>query len=748
MAAPPGARTPGDPGFALVRGHDQWVRASHQGTALVAGAVQLAWEDVPEPGQAPSPAPPRGAGLAFDGQCRLYRSLPEAGQVERLRWAAQDPLAPTRPGPAPVPLFAGPAAPAGDFAPAAPGVPLATPRGLAVDGDDRLFVALHGARRVLVLDPWDRRVLGRAVLPGRPLDLAADGATGEVLAVAESPAGLYRMGARGAPRPLDLPAGVRSPGRIAVAPDGRRWLLDAPATPEARVLELTPPHRTRPVPWATDLACYVPALRRPDEGDADTPILAVARRPGETLLRLHPQPAGLAELPGLLARGYDGLGIVATPDGRIAFWTPKGLRYGVAARLRVRRSGRVVGFQLDSGEFQTQWGRLFVDACIPRETTVRVHCIAADALPEGPRVPRQAPANLPDPRIPHDDLSPPLPIPAWLPAPGDAAGLLHRRAEGPELPWVRRAPADPFVTYETPIADTPGRYLWVILELAGNGRASPRVRALRAEHPGHDLLGRLPRVLSRGSESEGFLRRFLAPLAGLANDLDARARLRHALLDPCSAPEEALPWLAGFFGLVLDERWPARVRRALIERVMELFRSRGTIGGLTLFLRIVAGVEPIVVERYRMRGGAVVGEPLARGSRAVLGGGMRVGGQVGTPGETPLGAESTEDAFDTHAHRFTVMLPALLSQETLDMVAQVLEVHRPAHTLYDLCTLASGSRVGRGLHVGLSAAIGRGSGWAPIQVGGSAIGRGSVLGRPGPGTRTDGARLGLETRVG
>ena len=50
-----------DPGFALVRGADQWVRASFADCALVAGAVQLAWEDVPEGGQVPGAAPPRGA---------------------------------------------------------------------------------------------------------------------------------------------------------------------------------------------------------------------------------------------------------------------------------------------------------------------------------------------------------------------------------------------------------------------------------------------------------------------------------------------------------------------------------------------------------------------------------------------------------------------------------------------------------------------------------------------------------------
>ena len=744
------AAHPDDPGFALVRGSDQWARASYEDTALLDGSVQLAWETLADPGETPADPPARGAGLAFDGHCWLYRSRPEDGSVERMLWAASDPLTPTRPGPAPTPLFAAPSAPLGDFAPAHPTLPLANPRGLATDADQRLFVALAGARSVLVLDLWGGRVLRRAAFPGRPLDLATDPASGdrELLVLTESPVGLYRMTARGRPRRLELPDGVEAPGRIACTPDGGRYLLCAAATAGARLLELTPPYRGPvAVPWATDLACTLASGEPP--GAALAPVLVIARRPGEPFLRLQPAAAGFEWLPGLLARGYDGLGIALAPDGRIVYWTAKGLRCALAGRTRYRASGRTIGFRLDSGDFQTPWGRLFIDACVPRETQVRVHCIVADeAGSDLPRLPRQPPVNAPQSSPRHDELSPPLPPLAWLPAPEAAADPLYRRDQGPELPWVRRAPSDPFATYETPVGDTRGRYLWVVLELAGNGRNTPRVRSLRAEYPGHDLVSRLPLVLSREPEAERFLARFLAPLAGLVGDLDARARLRQVLLDPVSTPEEALPWLAGFFGLVLDERWPSAVRRQLIAKVVELFRYRGTIRGLTCFLGIVAGVKPIFVERYRTRGGATIGEPTAHSSRSVLGAGMRVGGRVGSAGATPLGPQSVADAFDTHAHRFTVMLPALLSQDDLDLAAHILDVHRPAHTLYDLCTVTAGSRVGRGLHVGLSSVVGRGSGWEPIQLGASALGRGSVLGRPGPGTRTDGARVGLETRVG
>ena len=44
----------------------------------------------------------------------------------------------------------------------------------------------------------------------------------------------------------------------------------------------------------------------------------------------------------------------------------------------------------------------------------------------------------------------------------------------------------------------------------------------------------------------------------LLHDLDQRAARRDVLVDPAATPAEALPWLASFVGLVLDDRWPRR----------------------------------------------------------------------------------------------------------------------------------------------------------------------------------------------
>jgi len=734
--------------FVLMRTRDQWVRAAHDGTALdeETGGVTLAWtaDDDAVDAASDAPAPPAG-GLAFDGACRLYRSAVAEGRVERSHWAPSDPLRPASERPEPVDLFAAPPdGGLGDFTPVAPpGGPLREPRGLAVDGDDRLFVAETGAARILVYDLWSERLLRRVSLappgaPGpRPFDLAVLGHV--VWATVASPAGLVRLRAREDPAPVTLPATVTAPGRVAVGAGGALYVIDRAGQADARVVPLADPASARAIPFATDLEL---------DGDG---LLVVARRPGEDFLRWRPGSGDTAR--PLRARGYDGMGIVRTPDGRIAFWTEHGLRYAFPARLRYERSGRVTTYRLDGGEYRTIWGRIFLDACIPDDTDVRVHCLTADepADEDEPLIARTPPANV-DPATVPDAGSPPMP-PSALALQDDEEVVqpFHRRATGRELPWTRFGEDEPFETYETPVIAPPGRYLWVTLELRGDGRRSPRVKTMRVEHPAHDYLRRLPRTFSRDELVADFLRRYLAMFEGVLGDLDARAVLRRAMVDPRSTPEEAMPWLASFLGLVLDERWPAAARRTLIEEAAWLFRFRGTVPGLRRFLEIYLGVPVILLEHFRLRGlgGTLLGgEPSALTSNSIVGAGFRVGGAVGTAEDVSLDGADVADAFQTHAHRFTVIVPAALSLEQTEVVTHVLEVHRPCHTLYELCTVGAGMRVGRGLHVGLTSLIGRTAGFDTAQVGNVVLGGGAVLGWPQPGTRPGASRLGGDSRIG
>jgi phage tail-like protein len=737
-----------DAEFSLIRGSDQWQRCSFESASLVEGGVQLAWEDI-DP-KATADAPESGAGLAFDRHCRLFHSKPEADIIERILWAAEDPVNPQREEKPGIQIFSPEPSPSlGDFEPEKEAGLFREPRALAVDSEDLLYVAEAGSRNILIIDLFSRRLMRRIQLKAIPVDLICDGL--RVYVLTQQPAGLMCFTACTLPSFLDFPAGLDKPGRMTLTPCGQPLVLDAAGTDHARVVNASTGQlkfEGDDCRFATDIEFYCP-------DPAGSPVLVIARRPGEDFKRFVLSMDSVAKIASLSARGYDGYGIVRTPDQRIAYWTDRGVRHAVVARVRYVSSGHVTGFQLDSGSYRTTWGRIFLDACIPRGTSVAIRCLTSDEPAEVGLLERKDPSNMPHPKIPHDDQSPPMP-PVSLTIGSHERQALHRRETGPELPWLRRPGDSQSVVYEAPVDAPPGRYLWVVLELSGNSNATPQIYALRAEYPGHDLLKRIPKTLSSEPEATAFLQRYLAPFAGMLGDLDLLSALRHVLLNPDATAEEALPWLAGFLGLVLDQRWSLPAKRQAIREAAWLFKFRGTIPGLKRFIRIVSGVDPILIEMYRLRGGVVIGEPVARSSRSIVGGGFRVGGSVGTAEETTLAAES-DDGFDTHAHRFTVMLPGSFRKETLDLIASLLEVHRPAHTMYQMCTVGAGMRVGRGLHVEIASIVGPGSGFSLLHIGGSVLGRNALLGRPALGSggedgyfreERDDAVFHGETRIG
>lgn len=703
--------------FALVHGGDSWSRAAHDQTflELEEGVVELAWEkpgeDEPPEGPAPEPA-----GLAFDAECRLYRSDPVEGTIERTLWRAGTPYAspdPVRILPTEVPPLEG------DFeAELDVSDPLVEPLGLAVDLDDRLFIAERGNARILVYDVWSRTLLRAIPTPAgtRPLDLAVHGHT--VYATLEGEPRLLRFGSRAEPELYDLPPEALEATRVAASPSGELAVLIGAGTEFGMVVLRDRPHDALPAPRGTDV-----------EWESDDTIV-IARYPGESFLRYRIGAQGVELVLPLLARGYDGSGIVRSPDGRIVFHTAGGFRSAVPARVRYAPRGSVTTYRLDAGEYQSNWGRIFVDACIPRGTSVRVVCVTSDESFDEPSLARTPPGNLVLATIRRPDLSPPMP-PLSLLDPAPAPQPLHRRESGRELAWVQPEDADSFITYEAPVLAPAGRYLWVRFELKGTSRVSPRLRSLRAEVYGHDYLRKLPKTLSRDPVNADFLRRYLTLFHGLIDELENRAAHREILLDPHATPEDMLPWLASFLGLALDERWPVHARRTLISEAAWLFRFRGTLPGLQRFIEIYLEQPVIILEQYRLRGmgGAILGDRGPLQSRAVIGGGFRVGGAIGDPDEAPLEGTSA-DAFRTHAHRFSLLVRGTLEGERRDVVEHILEVHRPAHTIFEICELGAGMRVGRGLHVGISSGIGRTGGFRTLQLGGSTLGRNGIVGRP------------------
>lgn len=718
----------GDRALSVLADADQWARCRHEDTALLpCGGVQLTWDEA-----APARPPDDSTGLAFDRWGRAYRSRPAEDRVDVVRPDGTEPL-----GGAPG-LFTG-------------------PRGLAVDGEQRLYVMESGAERdtVAVYDIWADRTLRRIPVT-RPVDITAVGQMTHPAAVSA----VGPMTRAGEVTPVGPCAYllVSDPDAIVVLP-GRRDPLPGPALRPPRCHGRMRPYRISARPDGTPLVLW----REPDTAHAvvatvtgevvvvapgasdfampTQDLLVVGRGPGLPFLRFGRCGDGRwQEYEPVSADGHDGGALAVATDGTVAFTTDAGIGRSGGARAAHRSAGRVVTYRLDSGTHGTRWGRLFLDACIPPRTDVRLGFLTSDdEEPPGTPLP-WLPADRGSGTIHRPDLTPPLPSAVLLDAARAPGGRpLLRRPTGREGPWAQIPAGDRYETYETPVVAEPGRYLWIVLELSSGTEAlTPRVRALRVERPGHQLLRQLPRAWSRDEGDADFLQRFLAPAEGMLHELDDRAARRELLVDPSTVPQEALHWLASFAGLALDRRWPEPARRTLVASAYRLFRRRGTLASLTEMLGIYLGREPVIVERWRLRGvpgGVLGGTP---GSRAVpVLGRLRVGG---------TGPE--EDGYRTAAHRFTVLVHRALSAEQLAVVRTILDLDKPAHTLYDICELGRGMRVGRQAHLGLTSVVGPGAEWGPAIVGRVAVGGDGIVGVPAAGARIRRTSRVGEVRVG
>ncbi len=687
-----------DRSLCLVVQPDQWARCAHEGTALLPGGViELDWSSDGRHRGRVRYAP---TGLAFDRWCGYYRSHPQAGYVE--------------PGPP------------------CPGA-LRTPLGLAVDQRQRLYVAESGARTVLVVDLWAKRVLRRVPVCGRPVDVAPH--CGRAIALTRHPECLFYLdGRRGA-----------RPGPALVRPECEPKVLPYRVAPGPYVLWRRPNGRVAFVA-APDGSAALQVDGATDLDLAADGLLVVARGPGEPFLRFTREGPDWVELEPVGAPDYDGGAVAIAPSGRIAFTTASGIGWTSGSAARHLATGSVTTYRLDSGEYRTRWGRLFLDACLPPNTSARVRFVTTDldeVFDPLPATPPRRGAR----KVPNSEDTPPLPSRTLLDA-APKASPLFRRPTGREQPWAQIAADDGFETYEAPVSAAPGRYLWIQLVLAGSEQVSPQLRAMRVERPGHQLLRALPRAWSRADADAEFLHHFIEPAEGMLHDLDARAAERAVLVDPQVTPQEALGWLASFAGLVLDRRWPETARRTLIAEAYPLFRRRGTTAALTRILRIYLNRSPVIIERWRLRGlgGTVLGTEPEGPPAPAVGGAARATGTLGR--FTVGGTTVSTDSYRISAHRFTVLIPGELTPEQRTVVRRILDVHRPAHTLYEVCELGTGMRIGVRLRLNLTSWVGPGAGWGPVVAGQVHVGGDGVVGVPAVGSRLGGdSRIG-QVRVG
>jgi phage tail-like protein len=360
-------------------------------------------------------------------------------------------------------------------------------------------------------------------------------------------------------------------------------------------------------------------------------------------------------------------------------------------RPRYAEEGELLSPVFDGLDPGCVWHRLMLDACIPSGAEVAVWSRASDdwrdlTLPEWLEPAERRALGLPDVTDPFDARTE-FDLADWQPEPRPVP-----RRDGSELPYLN-GPGAGYQTFELLFQRATGRYAQVKLVLRGDGRATPRLRALRAWYPRFSYLGRyLPMVYREEDATSRFLERFLANFEGLFTTIEDRIAAAQLLFDVGSAPPDTLEWLAQWVGVAIDPGWDADRRRLFIRHAPEFFAARGTKRGLAIALRLAldecvddrlftagsaaARSAPVrIIERFRARrvppalvgdaGTAVPGpatlDPTARWTPSLGGGELHRRFRAAftqAPGvEFPLVAAGAPAGWDTFAAQTLGFVP-------------------------------------------------------------------------------------------
>jgi phage tail-like protein len=352
--------------------------------------------------------------------------------------------------------------------------------------------------------------------------------------------------------------------------------------------------------------------------------------------------------------------------------------------------------------------------------------------------------------------------------------LYLRRAEA-EIPFYDPyAACDPKPeaagTWELLLQQARGRYLKLRLAIAGDGRGSPKLKALRVYYPRFSYPRHyLPAAYLDDPVSGSFVERLLANPKGFYSDIEAKIAHVGYLFDPRSAPTDALDWLAGWLGLTLDPLWQdvnqrlqpagngsaaaaADRRRLFIRFATRLFTRRGTADGIRFGLHLL--LEPCLEGLLRrMQLAALIPDAALSEELERLG--------LSTPGPTasasgiedlftqyllapmrpskvriverfmtraglavvagdPTQSDGSDDSYAATAHRFAVLVPETLSSDIRTMVSRIVDLEKPAHTDYEVRRYWDYFRVGEA-RLGFDTILGQDARFMPMVLGQSAL---------------------------
>ncbi len=385
-------------------------------------------------------------------------------------------------------------------------------------------------------------------------------------------------------------------------------------------------------------------------------------------------------------------------------------------------SGHFYSAALDSKTYRCVWDRVSMRGAVPAGSALRVDTFTAEAEKKPDEV-----ASLPESR--------------W------STGQIHTSTAAKEWDCMIQSP--------------PGRYLWLRLTLTGDGSVSPEIEKVKIYYPRSSSIKYLPGVYRADPAAGDFLDRFLSIFDTLRGKTNGTITDIARYFDPCATPanrpgsgaNDFLAWLAAWLGMTLKNGWPIEKRRRLLKNAHRLYARRGTPEGLRLYIQLYAGVEPRILEMFRLRQWLSVDHSTLGNHSTVAGESPMNRLQIGT--HSTIGGfqlidygDPKLDLFNKYAYQFLVVVPRWpgAGPEDQQSLEQIIEMAKPAHTVATFRWAEPRLRIGLQALVGVDTVIGK----YPVGVieGQGKLGYDTVLGSPGANPGGPSMAVGRRSTIG
>ena len=358
--------------------------------------------------------------------------------------------------------------------------------------------------------------------------------------------------------------------------------------------------------------------------------------------------------------------------------------------IRLPRSGTFFSQQFDSQITDSQWHRLVLDTHIPETSRLVIETYTSDRIIEDSEL-----TNL-----------------TW------------------STPFVISTDANN-ARPELLIQSDAGRYLRIKIDFLGDGFSTPSINSIQLFGPRQSALQYLPPPFHQDPESVYFLDRFLSYFDTVQDEIRFMMRDFTRYLDPYGVPAGPfLEWLGSWFNWQFYAQWSPELRREIIAKSIEFFKTRGTVKGIKQILQWhtgLSGEQPQIIEHFR----------LAR----LFNTHSNDNSKEHCPlflAEKPLLPEQQKIT-----HWFTVVLPShvIENEEQHAQISSLIEAQKPAHTAFQLCIFNPGVRIARQSTIGVDTWLGH---YPEAPLGDMHLGQSSTLSNPTSNGGGKGIKIGQQ----